>query len=373
VNGRARRLAAKALFRECAIACRDGSVSKRGFASAGAKPSIARPALNLEETPMKVIAPIAMSLCALLAANAAGQDTQYPRKPITLVVPQTPGGANDVIARMVAHRLSRQIGQAVIVENRPGAGGNIGTASVAKAAPDGHTLLLTVSSAHVINPSLYRKPGFDPIRDFVPVATLATAGYVLVANPAFGAGNVRELIQTAASHPGTVMFASAGNGTLNHLIAEMLQQRAGIKLVHVPYKGAAPAVQDVAGGQVSLSVQSLPSSLAFIKAGRLKVLAVTNEKRVAALPDVPTVGETLKGFGATPWYAMFAPVGTPAPVVARLRAELAKVLDSAELRAQLAEQGCEVFRSTPQQFETLLREELPRWAAIVRDSGATLD
>lgn len=322
---------------------------------------------------MKAIALIALSLSVLLAANAAGQDTNYPRKPITLVVPQTPGGANDVIARMVAHRLSRQIGQAVIVENRPGAGGNIGTASVAKAPADGHTLLLTVSSAHVINPSLYRKPGFDPVRDFVPLATLATAGYVLVAHPAFPVRNVRQLIETAGAQPGTVMFASAGNGTLNHLIAEMLQQRAGIKLVHVPYRGAAPAVQDVVGGQIPLSVQSLPSSLAFIKAGRLKVLAVTNEKRVAALPDVPTVGETLKGFGATPWYALFAPAGTPAAVVALLRTELAKVLDDPELHAQLADQGCEVYRSTPQQFETLLREELPRWAAIVRGSGATLD
>lgn len=314
-------------------------------------------------------------IAALLVVSAAQSPAQdrYPRRPVTIIVPQAPGGANDTIARFIGQKLSEQIGQPFIVENRPGAGGNIGSAYATKAAPDGYTLLMTVSSAHVINSALYRNTGFDPVKDFVPIATVATAGYVLVANRSFAPNTVKELIDAATAKPGEIMFASAGNGTLNHLIGEMLQQRAKIKLVHVPYKGAGPAVQDVVGGQIPISVQSLPSSLAFIKAGRLKVLAVTNEKRVAALPDVPTVGETLPGFGATPWYGLFAPAGTPAPVVARLQAEVAKALASPDLREKLAQQGCDVFISTPQQFAALIKEELPRWAAIVKTAGATVD
>lgn len=311
-------------------------------------------------------------LLAVSAAQSPAQD-KYPSKPVTIVVAQAPGGANDTIARVIGQKLSEQLGQPLVVENRAGAGGNIGTAYVAKAAPDGYTLLLTVSSAHVINPALYRNAGFDPVKDFVPIATLATAGYVLVANPAFAPNTVKELIAAASAKPGEIMYASAGNGTLNHLIGEMLQHRTKIRLVHVPYKGAGPAVQDVVGGQIPISVQSLPSSLAFIKAGRLKVMAVTNEKRVAALPDVPTVGETIPGFGATPWYGLFAPDGTPAPVVARLQAEVAKALASPELREKLAQQGCEVFVSTPQQFAALIKEDLPRWASIVKSAGATVD
>lgn len=316
-----------------------------------------------------------VTAAALLGATAwpvLAQD-KYPSKPVTVIVPQAPGGANDAIARIVAQKLSEALGQQFIVDNRPGAGGNIGTAASAKGKPDGYTLLLTVNSAHVINPALYKTTGFDPVKDFEPISPVATAGYVLVAHPSFPGKNVAELIAAANAQPGKLMIASAGNGTLNHLIGEMLQKTAGIELLHVPYKGASAAVTDVVGGQVQLSVQSLPSSLSFIKTGKLKVLGVVNEKRVAALPDSPTIGETIKGFGSTPWYGLFAPAGTPKALVAQLNAAVAKVLEAPDTREKLATVGCEPFRSTPDQFAALIKDDLPRWAKIVKDSGATID
>jgi tripartite-type tricarboxylate transporter receptor subunit TctC len=312
------------------------------------------------------------SALALAAFSALAED-RYPGKPVTVIVPQAPGGANDAIARIVAQKLTEALGQQFIVDNRPGAGGNIGTAAAAKARADGYTLMLTVNSAHVINPSLYKSTGFDPIKDFEPISPVATAGYVLVANNAFLPKNVAEFIAAAKAAPGKYTIASAGNGTLNHLIGEMLGKAAGIDLVHVPYKGASAAVTDLVGGQVQVSVQSLPSSISFIKSGKLKVLGVVNEKRVAALPEVPTIGETIKGFGSTPWYGLLAPAGTPKAIVAQLQAALAKVLDAQDTKDKLAVVGCEPFKSTPEQFAALIREDLPKWARIVKDSGATVD
>ena len=314
----------------------------------------------------------ALALGAAFWGGAYAQD-KYPSRPVTLIVPQASGGANDAIARVIAQKLTEQTGQSFIVENRPGAGGNIGTAQVAKAKPDGYTLMLTVNSAHVINPALYKSTGFDPVKDFDPVSPVATAGYVLVAHPSFAPTNVAELVTLAKSQPGKITIASAGNGTLNHLIGEMLGKATGIDLIHVPYKGAAGAVTDLVGGQVQVSVQSLPSSLAFIKSSKLKVLGVVNEKRVAALPDVPTIGETIRGFGSTPWYGVFAPAGTPKNIVAQLNAEIARALDSKDVQDKLAGVGCEPYKGTPEQFATLVREDLPKWARIVKDSGATVD
>ena len=314
----------------------------------------------------------ALAVAATLCAAAFAQD-KYPSKPITLVVPQTAGGANDAIARVVAQRLSEQMGQSVIVDNRPGAGGTVATAALARAKHDGYTLLLTADSAHVVGPALYKNPGVDAVKDFEPVAPVATAGYVLVANPSFPANNVAELIAQAKAHPGQYTIASAGNGTLNHLIGEMLQKQAGIQLRHVPYKGSAAAATDVVGGQVPLSVQRLPSVMGFINAGRLKVLGVVNAKRVAVLPDVPTIGETLKGFGEAPWYALFAPAGTPAPIVAQLQAEVARALDQKDVADKLAAVGCEPFKGTAAQLGALVRADLPKWARVVKDTGATVD
>jgi tripartite-type tricarboxylate transporter receptor subunit TctC len=298
---------------------------------------------------------------------------KYPAKPITVIVPQAAGGANDTIARVVAQKLSEQLGQSVVIENRVGAGGNVGTAAAAKARPDGYTVMITADSAQVINPFLYQSTGFDPVKDFEPVAPLARAGYVLVAHPSFPANNVSELVALAKAAPGKYTIASAGNGTLNHLIGEMLQKAADIKLVHVPYRGAAAAATDVVGGQVPLSVQSMPSSIGFIRAGKLKVLGVVNERRLPALPDAPTIGETIKGFGATPWYGMFAPAGTPKEIVRLLQDEVAKALDSAEARDKLAVVGCEPYKGTAEQLAALVKDDLVRWSRIVKESGAKVD
>ena len=318
------------------------------------------------------IAAAAAAAMIMLVGPALAQDS-YPSKPVSIIVPQAAGGANDAIARIIAQKLGEQMKGSFIVDNRPGAGGNLGTAAAAKARNDGYTLMLTTNSAHVINPSLYRSTGFDPIKDFVPVAPVATAGYVLVATPAFPAKNVSELVAEAKKQPGKITIASAGNGTLNHLIGEMLQRAANIEMLHVPYKGAAAAVTDLVGGQVQVSVQSLPSSISFIKTGKLKVLGVVNEKRVAALPDAPTIGETIKGFGETPWYGVFAPAGTPKAIVAQLQAEIAKAVDSPEVKEKLAAVGCEPMKGTPESFAALVRDDLPKWAKIVKDSGATID
>jgi tripartite-type tricarboxylate transporter receptor subunit TctC len=321
---------------------------------------------------MSIIKKTALVVIGLAMAGLAAAQ-KYPAKPITVIVPQAAGGANDTIARVVAQKLSEQLGQSVVIENRVGAGGNVGTAAAAKARPDGYTVMITADSAQVINPFIYQNTGFDPVKDFEPVAPLARAGYVLVANPAFPANNVSELIALAKAAPGKYAIASAGNGTLNHLIGEMLQKAADIKLVHVPYRAAAAAATDVVGGQVPLSVQSMPSSIGFIRAGKLKVLGVVNERRLPALPDAPTIGETIKGFGATPWYGMFAPAGTPKEIVRLLQDEVAKALDSTEAKDKLAVVGCEPYKGTSEQLATLVKDDLVRWSRIVKESGAKVD
>ena len=316
---------------------------------------------------------LAACILALAAAPVLAQGS-YPDKPVTFIVPQAAGGANDTIARIVAKRLSEILKQGMVVENRAGAGGTIGTAAAAKVKPDGYTLLFTADSAHVINPALYKAPGFDAVKDFVPIATVATAGYALVANPSLPANNVKELVAHAKALPkGSLAYASAGNGTLNHLIAAMLEKTAGIEMTHVPYKGAAASVADVVGGQVPLSVQSLPSAIGFIKSGKLKVLAVANEKRIAALPDTPAVSETYPGFGATPWYGVLAPAGTPKAVIDRMQAAILEALDSKEVQEQLAAQGCEVLKRDSGAFAKMIAVELPKWERIVKDTGAKVD
>jgi len=313
---------------------------------------------------------LAASLLSV-APLAVAQDA-YPAKPVTLIVPQAAGGANDTIARIFAQKFSEILGQPVVIDNRVGAGGNIGTVAAAKAPKDGYTLLLTVNSAHVINPFLYKNVGFDPVKDFEPVSLVATAGYVLVAEPSFPARNVKELIEHVKAKPG-MAYASAGNGTLNHLLAEMLKTQSGIDMQHIPYKSAAASVQDVVGGRVPVSFQSVPSALAFVKAGKLKVLGVANEKRVAALPDVPTIGETLPGYGSTPWYGLFAPAGTPKAVVAKLHDATVKTLANKDVQEKLVAQGCEAATSTPDAFAAAIRSEMPQWEKIVKQSGAAVD
>jgi tripartite-type tricarboxylate transporter receptor subunit TctC len=304
---------------------------------------------------------------------AAAQST-YPNRPILMVVPQTAGGTNDIVGRVVSQKLSEVLGSPVAVENRPGAGGNIGTQFVGKSAKDGYTLLMTISSSQAINPALYKNPGFDPVKDFKPVALIGAVPNVLLAHPDFPAKSVRELIALAKQKPGHYQYASAGNGTLNHLLGEMLNSMSGIELQHVPYKGVAPALNDVLGGQLPLVFASLPSSLSHIKSGKLKPLAVSSARRSPALPDVPALSEVVPGYSGTLWIGLFAPAGVPNEVLAKLEEGMTKVLAAKDLRDKLELQGVELAPpTTPDQFAKILNEDIARWSQIVKTSGASID
>lgn len=319
------------------------------------------------------LAPWALTTAAATRVGAAHAQESWPARPVTLVVPQAVGGANDTVARAFATRLSQAIGQPIVVENRVGAGGNVGTAFVARAPRDGYTLMLTAQSAQTINPSLYRNAGFDPIKDFEPVMSVATAPYLLVANPKFPANDLKGLIAYAKTRPGKIDYASAGNGTLNHLLGVMLNQRAGLHLVHIPYRGAAAAATDVVAGQVPITFGSFPGVIPFVRNGQLKVIGVATERRTKLAPDLPTLAETLPGFHVNSWYGLFAPAGTPKAVVDRIAAEGAKALADPALAERLAGQGAETAPSTPAELARLTRDDLELWAKIVKSSGATLD
>jgi tripartite-type tricarboxylate transporter receptor subunit TctC len=319
------------------------------------------------------IAPWALATAAGARTSAVGAQESWPSKPVTIVVPQAVGGANDTVARAFATRLAQSIGQPIVIENRVGAGGNVGTAHVARAPRDGYTLMLTAQSAQTINPALYRNAGFDPIRDFEPVMSVATAPYLLVANPKFPASDLKSLIAYAKPRPGKIDYASAGNGTLNHLLGVMLNQRAGLHLVHIPYRGAAAAAADVVAGQVPITFGSFPGVFPFVKNGQLKVIGVATERRTKLAPELPTLAETLPGFHVNSWYGLFAPAGTPRAIVDRIAAEGAKALADPALIERLASQGAEPAPSTPAELARLTRDDLELWAKIVKSSGATVD
>lgn len=312
-------------------------------------------------------------LTALALASGGLQAQTYPSKPVTLIVPQAAGGANDAVARVYAQKMGEVLGQQFVVDNRPGAGGNIGAQLAAKAPRDGYTLVLTLGTTLTANPSLYAKIPFDSIKDFDPITPVATAPYLLVVNQSFPAKSVKELIDIAKSKPGQINYASAGNGTPNHLFGEMLKTVAGIDIVHIPYKGAAAALTDVVGGQVPMAFNSMPSTLPFVKAGQLRVLGVASEKRTSLAPDIPSVAETIPGFGALAWYGLLAPAGTPKEIIAKLHAESIKVLNSKETKDKMATQGAEVFTSTPEQFTAMIKEETAKWAKIIKATGARVD
>ena len=318
-------------------------------------------------------------LLAMLAAPLlAGAQAAYPSRPIVMIVPQAAGGTNDIVGRIVSQKLGEVMNASVVVENRPGAGGNIGTQSAARAAKDGYTLLMTISSSQAINPALYKNPGFDPVADFRPISLIGAVPNVLLVHPSFPAKSVAELVALAKSKPGQYQYASAGNGTLNHLLGEMLGSMTDITLQHVPYKGVAPALNDVLGGQLPILFASLPSSLAHIKASKLRPLAVSGTARSPVLPDVPTIAETVPGYSGTLWIGLFAPVGVPSEALARLQDGMGKALASKDLRDKLELQGVELAGSperpvSPGQFATLLNEDIVKWARIVKSSGASVD
>ncbi|MDH6594924.1 tripartite-type tricarboxylate transporter receptor subunit TctC [Variovorax sp. TBS-050B] len=311
---------------------------------------------------------------ALIQPAPAIADT-YPSRPVTLVVPQAAGGTNDIVGRLVGQKLGEVMHNAsVVVDNRPGAGGNIGTQLVAKAPRDGYTLLMTISSSQAINPALYKNPGFDPVKDFRPVGLVGAVPNVLLVHPSFPAKNFDEFLKLARQKGANYQYASAGNGTLNHLLGEMLNSMAGLSLQHVPYKGVAPALNDVLGGQLQIVFASLPSALSHIKAGKLRALAVSGDRRSPVLPEVPAIGEAVPGYSGTLWIGLFAPAGLPAEVLATLQEATRQALAAKDLRDKLDQQGVEIAPpTTPEQFAKLLQDDLAKWARIVKASGAAVD
>jgi tripartite-type tricarboxylate transporter receptor subunit TctC len=312
------------------------------------------------------------ALFACIATVASAQS--YPNRTIRLVVPFPAAGTTDILARAVAQKLTEALGQAVVVDNRPGAAGNIGSDIVAKSAPDGYTLLMGTVGTHAINPSLYSKMPYDHVKDFVPVVLVAGVPNVLVVNPALPVNSVADLIKLAKDKPGQINFASSGSGTSIHLSGELFKTMAGVDMTHVPYKGSSPALTDLIGGQVQIMFDNLPSALPQIKGGKLRAVAVTSLKRAPALPDVPTINESgVPGFEASSWFGMLAPAGTPAPIVARINAEVNKWLQSADAREKLLSQGAEAAGGPPERFAAHIRAESEKWAKVVKASGAKVD
>lgn len=314
---------------------------------------------------------LALSAAAFCTAVLAAP---YPDKPIRLVVPFPPGGGTDIIAREVSQRVALLNGWTFVIDNRPGAGGNLGVDAVARSSPDGYTLVLGQTSNLAINPTLYSKLPYDPVKDLTPIGLLASAPLVLVVPASSPYKSLADLVAAAKLKPGTVNFASPGNGTVAHLTGEQFQKAAGIKFQHVPYKGANQALIDVISGQVQLYVSSVPSVLQQIRTGKLRPLAVTSTKRLADLPQTPTVGEAgYKGFDAVTWFGILAPAGTAKEVVAKLNTEFNKALQQPELRKRLDDEGAEPAGGTPEQFAALIRDDIARWGKIVRESGVRLD
>ncbi|EYS85717.1 MFS transporter [Cupriavidus sp. SK-4] len=321
---------------------------------------------------------LSASLAALASQSALAADP-YPAKPIRLVVPFAAGGTTDILARAVAAELARLPGWNVVVDNKPGAGGNIGADIVAKAAPDGYTLLMGTVGTHGINQSLYGKLPFDPIKDFAPITEVAAVPNVLVLNPVFAQQNkinsVKDLIAYARANPGKINMASSGNGTSIHLAGELFKTQTRTFMVHFPYKGSGPALTDLAGGTMQVMFDNLPSSMALIKSGKLKALAVTSARPSPALPGVPTIAQAagLPQYEASSWFGMLAPAGTPPDVIHRIQQEVAKALNAPAVRERLQAQGAEPVGNTPEQFAAFIRAETAKWAKVVKDSGAKVD
>ena len=317
---------------------------------------------------------ISIAVVSLLVLTMQATAEHYPDRVVRIVNPYPPGGSVDVMARILAQKLSDNLGQQFIVENRSGGGGNTGSDYVAKAEPDGYTLLFTAPGPLTVNQTLYTKLAFDPAKDFAPIALFATAPIVLIVNPAVPANNVQELIALAKKEPGKINFASAGNGTTNHLSGELFKSRANIDIVHVPYRGAGPAMNDIVGGHVQTFFDLMPVVLPQIATGKVRALANAGAKRPSALPDVPTIAEQgLAGFDASSWYGLVAPARTPEPVLAKLRDEVAKALKAPDMIARIHELGSEPGTVFGSDFGAFMAEETRKWADVIRTSGAKAD
>lgn len=313
-----------------------------------------------------------MAVALALAAPAAMAQS-YPQKTVRVVLPYPPGGPTDIVARMLTQKLTENLGQSFVVENRPGATGMVGTNSVAKAEPDGYTLLVN-ASVQVVYPGLFKDMNFDPIADFAPVSLLASGPLALVVNPKLPVNSVRELIDLARKEPGRLTFGSSGIGAATHLSGEAFKQATGIDMQHVSYKGSSPALNDVAGGHVDLMFDSLASSSPFIQAGKLRALAVTTASRSPAMPDVPSVAEAgVPGYDISTWYGLWAPAGTPEAIVKLLSDEAAKAFNDPDVRDRLSTLGLQATTSTPKEFSRFNQDELKKWSAVVEQAGVTAE
>jgi tripartite-type tricarboxylate transporter receptor subunit TctC len=310
--------------------------------------------------------------CALLLSIHAYAQS-YPVKPVRIVVPFPPGGTSDILARTLGQKLAEEWGQQVVVDNRPGAGANIGAENVARSAADGYSLLI-LSTAHTINPSLYKKLAYDPVKDFAPVTMLVATSQVLVVHKSVPVSTLKEFIAFAKKHPGELLYSSAGSGSQPHLSAELFKTMTGINYVHVPYKGAPPAMVDLLAGHVALTFATAPSAVPYVKSGQLRALGVSTAKRIAALPDVPTIAEAgVPGYEATGWNGLVAPAGTPAPIIEKLNGAFVKVLRTPAVASYLSGQGADPDPGTAAEFAAYIKAEIAKWAKVVQDSGARVD
>lgn len=326
---------------------------------------------HLHSSSRRLLLAAAAALC--LATPAFAQAQAYPTKPVRLVVPYPPGGPTDIVARVVAQKLSEQLGQQFIIDNRPGAGGNTGAELVARSPADGYTLVVA-TTAHAINPSLFKNLGYSLSKDLAPVSQLTSGPLVIVANPSLPAKNVAELIALAKARPGELNFASSGNGQSTHLSAELFASMAGVKMNHIPYKGSAPALTDTMGGQTQLMFDTMLSAMPHVKGGKLKALAVTSATRSPVAPDVPTVAESgLPGYEAIAWNGLLAPAHTPPEVLARLSGALKKVLAAPDVKDKFEAQGFAATWTSPEDFGRFMTAEIDKWAKVVKVSGATVD
>jgi len=321
-------------------------------------------------TRRSVLAGAAGSLTTAPWRRAAAQN--WPERNITLVVPFAPGGSTDILARIVAEHLRQALGQPVIIENRTGASGNLGTATVARAAGDGYTLLFNTMSVHTMNHALFANMPFDGVKDFSPITLLAYVTNTMVIHPSVPAKTVAEFIAYAKANPGKIAYASAGPGSTNHLCAALFEKMAGVQMVHVPYRGGAPAVADTVGGQTQLFFTAGTQSLEHVRAGKLRLLAVTEPKRSALLPDVPTVAETIPGYEMAVWYGAYGPPGLPAAIVSRLNAEISRILFLPDVKRRMEEIAVEVAKSTPEELGAMTRTDAEKWGKIIKDLGVTV-
>jgi tripartite-type tricarboxylate transporter receptor subunit TctC len=311
---------------------------------------------------------------ALLACTPPALADDYPSKPIRFVVPYPAGGPLDTVARLLGQKVSESMKQPVVIDNKPGAGGNIGADMVAKSPPDGYTILMGAVATHAINPTLYSSIPYDPVRDFVPVTQVASTPNVLVVNPSVPARDVREFIAYAKANPGKLNFGSGSTGSAGHLAGELFKTMAGVDMAHVPYKGAGPAMQDLIGGRIQLMFDNLASSLAQMRAGKVRALAVTTAKRTSLAPELPTIAESgLPGFDVSTWFGVFAPAKTPQPVVDRLYTEFTRALAMPEVREKMVNLGAEPVGSRPAEFAAYIRSEAEKYARVIKASGAKAD